>query len=98
MSIDRRIVSILYYNNITDINNVEEFIGEKNGYYDIKINGKIKSLKIPDNEYTKRTKITTKVTTNTTTNTTTKAITKVTTKKLENKNKKSNDDDFITSI
>jgi hypothetical protein len=34
MSIDRRIVSILYHNGITDVNEVQEFIGEKNNYYE----------------------------------------------------------------
>ena len=91
MSIDRRIVSILYYNNITDINKVDEFIGENNGYYDIKINGKIKSLKIPDNEYTKSLK-------NKNTKIETNINTKVTTKKLENKNKNSDDNEFINLI
>ena len=47
MSLDRRIVSILYYNNIFDVNNVEEFIGEKNNFYEIKIGGKIMKLEIP---------------------------------------------------
>jgi hypothetical protein len=48
MSLDRRIVSILYYNNIFDVNNVEEFIGEKNNFYEIKIDGKIMKLEIPN--------------------------------------------------
>lgn len=48
MSLDRRIVSILYYNNIFDVNNVEEFIGEKNNFYEIKIGGKIMKLEIPN--------------------------------------------------
>jgi hypothetical protein len=51
MSLDRRIVSILYYNNIFDVNKVEEFIGEKNNFYEIKIGGKIKKLEIPSKEY-----------------------------------------------
>ncbi|MCK9417110.1 hypothetical protein M0Q97_10680 [Candidatus Dojkabacteria bacterium] len=48
MSLDRRIVSILYYNNIFDVNSVEEFIGEKNNFYEIKIDGKIMKLEIPN--------------------------------------------------
>jgi len=51
MPVDRGIIAILYYNNITDIDKVEDFIGEKNGYYEIKINGKIEKLKIPDISY-----------------------------------------------
>ena len=51
MSLDRRIVSILYYNNIFDVNNVEEFIGEKDNFYEIKIDGEIRKLEIPGKEY-----------------------------------------------
>jgi len=51
MSIDRRIVSILYYNDITDVNSVEEFIGENNGYYEVKVNGIINKLKLPGENY-----------------------------------------------
>lgn len=51
MSLDRRIVSILYYNNIFDVNSVEEFIGEKNNFYEIKIDGKIIKLEIPNKDY-----------------------------------------------
>ena len=51
MSLDRRIVSILYYNNIFDVKSVEEFIGEKNNFYEIKIDGKIMKLEIPNKDY-----------------------------------------------
>ena len=47
MSIDRRIVSILYYNDIFDIEDVEKFVGEKDNYYEIIIDGELKKLKIP---------------------------------------------------
>jgi hypothetical protein len=51
MSLDRRIVSILYHNGITDVNKVEKFIGENNNYYEVIINGKIEKLKIPGSIY-----------------------------------------------
>lgn len=51
MSIDRRIVSILYFNGIKDVNKVEKFIGENNGYYEIIVNGDLKKLKIPGFNY-----------------------------------------------
>ena len=51
MSIDRRIVSILYYNDIFDIEEVEKFLGENNNYYEIMIYGKVKKLKIPGYKY-----------------------------------------------
>lgn len=51
MSLDRRIVSILYFNGIEDVESVQEFLGEKNGYFEILINNEIKKLKIPDYNY-----------------------------------------------
>ena len=51
MSLDRRIVSILYFNGIDDVNKVEKFIGENNGYYEIIINGEFKKLQIPGIDY-----------------------------------------------
>lgn len=52
MSIDRRIVSILHYNGINDVNKVEKFIGTNGeNYYEILIDGKIEKLKIPGVEY-----------------------------------------------
>ena len=51
MSLDRRIVSILYFNGISDVESVENFLGEKKGYYEIIINGEIKKLKIPGRYY-----------------------------------------------
>ena len=51
MSIDRRIVSILYHNGIFDVDEVEKFIGEKGNYYEVVINGKLEKLKIPGNDY-----------------------------------------------
>ena len=51
MSLDRRIVSILYYNGIDDVKKVEKFIGEKEGYYEIMLDGKLMKLKIPGVEY-----------------------------------------------
>ena len=47
MALDRRILSILYYNDIVDVNDVEKFIGEKNGYYIVVVNGETKKLKVP---------------------------------------------------
>ena len=51
MSIDRRIVSILYHNDIFDIEAVEKFVGEKDNYYEIIIGGELKKLKIPGKKY-----------------------------------------------
>lgn len=51
MSLDRRIVSILYHNGIVDVNKVEKFIGENNNYYEVIIDGKVEKLKIPGNTY-----------------------------------------------
>ena len=51
MSIDRRIVSILYFNDI-NINKVQKFLGEKDNYYEVIVDGEIKKLKIPGKEYT----------------------------------------------
>jgi hypothetical protein len=52
MGLDRRILSILYYNDIIDVNDVEKFIGEKDGYYIVVIKGEIKKLKVPGFVYT----------------------------------------------
>lgn len=51
MPVDRGIIAILFYNKITDVDKVEDFIGENDGYYEIKINGEIKKLEIPDRTY-----------------------------------------------
>ena len=51
MSIDRRIVSILYYNDIFDIEEIEKFIGEKNNYFEVVIGGETLKLKIPGKIY-----------------------------------------------
>lgn len=51
MSIDRRIVSILYHNGIFDLEDVEKYVGEKNNYYEVIINGELKKLKIPGYKY-----------------------------------------------
>ena len=51
MSLDRRIVSILYHNGIFDVEKIEHFIGEKDNYYEVMIDGEIKKLKIPGKEY-----------------------------------------------
>jgi len=51
MGLDRRILSILYYNDIVDVNDVEEFIGEENGYYIVKVSGENKKLKVPGVDY-----------------------------------------------
>ena len=52
MSLDRRIVSILYFNGITDVNQVEKFIGEnEENYYEVIIDGNLRKLKIPGLEY-----------------------------------------------
>ena len=52
MALDRRIVSILYFNGIEDVESVSEFLGEVDGYFEIKINDEIKKLKIPGKNYT----------------------------------------------
>ena len=52
MSIDRRILSILYSNGINDVNAIEKFLGENNNYYEVIINGKLEKLKIPGKIYT----------------------------------------------
>lgn len=52
MSIDRRIVSILYFNGINDIDKVQAFLGESNNYYKVIIDDEIKKLKIPGKIYT----------------------------------------------
>jgi len=51
MGLDRRILSILYFNDIVDVNDVEEFIGEENKYYIVKVKGEIKKLKVPGVSY-----------------------------------------------
>lgn len=51
MAIDRRILSILYANGISDVNKVQEFLGEKNNYYEVKVNNEIKKLRIPGYTY-----------------------------------------------
>jgi hypothetical protein len=58
MGLDRRIVSILYYNDINDINKIEKFIGEnKDHLYEVIINGKVEKLKIPGYEYNESEKL-----------------------------------------
>ena len=51
MTIDRRIVAILYHNGITDVNTIENFIGEHDNYYEVVIKGKLRKLKIPGYTY-----------------------------------------------
>ena len=51
MTIDRRILSILYYNGIDDANKVEKFIGENDNFYEVIIDGELKKLKIPGKDY-----------------------------------------------
>lgn len=51
MSFDRRIVSILYFNNINDVSRVEKYIGENGDYYEVVIDGKVQKLKIPGRIY-----------------------------------------------
>ncbi len=51
MSIDRRIVSILYHNGIFDLEDIEKFVGEKDNYYEIIIDGELKKLQIPGYKY-----------------------------------------------
>lgn len=57
MSIDRRILAILYFNNITDVNTVEKYLGPNGDHYEVIINGEVKKLKFPDKEYTEDTNI-----------------------------------------
>ena len=51
MSIDRRIISILYKNGITDVEKVQDFLGDKNNYYQIRMDNKIYNLQIPGRYY-----------------------------------------------
>jgi hypothetical protein len=51
MSLDRRIVTILFQNGITDVTKVEKFLGEKDNFYEIIIGGELKKLRIPGHEY-----------------------------------------------
>jgi len=51
MSLDRRIVSILYHNGIEDVESVQQFIGEENGYFKVVINDEVRNLEIPGNLY-----------------------------------------------
>ena len=51
MSLDRRIVSILYYNNIFDVEKIENFTRVNEDYYEATINGKFEKLKVPGKEY-----------------------------------------------
>ena len=51
MPIDRRILSILYFNNIIDVNKIQQFLGEKDNYYEVKINDEIIKLEIPGYNY-----------------------------------------------
>jgi hypothetical protein len=57
MSIDRRILTILYYNNITDVNQVQKFLGPNGDYYEVIVDGELKKLKYPDKDYTDDTNI-----------------------------------------
>ena len=47
MPIDRRVLSILYHNDIKDANKIEKFIGQNEKYYEVVMNGEIVKLKIP---------------------------------------------------
>jgi len=51
MSLDRRIVTILFQNGIADVTKVEKFLGEKDNYYEIIIDGELKKLRIPGHQY-----------------------------------------------
>ena len=51
MSLDRRIVSILYYNNIVEVESIEKFTRVNDDYYEAIINGKFEKLKVPGKEY-----------------------------------------------
>jgi hypothetical protein len=51
MSLDRRIVTILFQNGISDVTKVEKFLGEKDNYYEIIIDGELKKLRIPGHQY-----------------------------------------------
>ena len=51
MGLDRRILSILYYNDIVDVNDVEKFVGEEKGYYIVVVKGETKKLKVPGVNY-----------------------------------------------
>ena len=57
MSIDRRILAILYFNNITDVNTVEKYLGPNGDYYEVIVDGELKKLKFPDKEYPEDTNI-----------------------------------------
>ncbi len=51
MSLDRRIVSILYFNGITDIETVEHFSRVNEKYYEALVNGKFIRLRIQGKDY-----------------------------------------------
>jgi len=51
MSIDRRILTILYFNNITDVNQVQKFLGPNGDYYEVIVDGELKKLKYPEKDY-----------------------------------------------
>ena len=44
---DRRIISILYHNGIFDLDEVEKYVGEKDNYYEVIIDGELRKLQIP---------------------------------------------------
>ena len=55
MSIDRRILAILYFNNITDVNTIQKYLGTNGDYYEVIIDDKVTKLKFPGKEYTEDT-------------------------------------------
>ena len=51
MTLDRRIVSILYFNGINDVESVDRFLGRNGDFFEVMIKGEIVKLKIPGNLY-----------------------------------------------
>ena len=51
MSLDRRIVAVLYFNDLYDINSVENFTRINEDYYEAIVNGKLEKLKVPGKDY-----------------------------------------------
>lgn len=47
MGLDRRLVAILFYNGINDVTRVEKYLGRKDDYLEVIIDGKLEKLKIP---------------------------------------------------
>ena len=47
MGLDRRLVAILFHNGINDVTKVEKYLGRKDDYLEVIIDGQLQKLKIP---------------------------------------------------